>query len=81
LGYLAILGVSLAGYAGLGPWVIAAAAVALSSLSRAEHGPTYERGRALGLHAILDSVMLRSALNGVIASAAAYGFGWLMRII
>ena len=64
LGYLAIFGASLAGYAGLGPWIIAVAAIALASLSRAEHGLTYERGRELGLYGIIDSVMVRSVCNG-----------------
>ena len=81
LGYLAILGASLAGYAGLGPWVVAVAAIALASLSRADHGLTYERGRELSLYRIIDSVMLRSLCNAAIASTAAYGFGWLMRNI
>jgi hypothetical protein len=53
--------------------------MALASLSRAEHGGTYERGRELSLHRITDSVMLRSVLNSVVASGAAYCFGWLMR--
>lgn len=81
LGYLAIFSASLAGYAGLGPWIIAVAAIALASLSRAEHAATYERGRELSLYSIIDSAMVRSAFNGIIASSAAYGFGWLMRAI
>jgi hypothetical protein len=81
LGYFAIFGSSLAAYAGVGPWVIAAAAIALAALSRAEHEYTYERGRQLGGYAIVDSAMLRSLLNGLMACAAAYSFGCLMRII
>jgi hypothetical protein len=81
LGYLAILGASLAGYAGVGAWIIAVAAIALAALSRAEHGVTYERGRELSLHGVIDSAIVRSLFNGTVASAAAYGFGLVMRII
>ena len=31
--------------------------------------------------ALLDLAIVRSLLNGTVASAAAYGFGWVMRII
>ena len=81
LGFFAIFGASLAGYAGMGPWVIAAGFLALASISRFEHASAYERGRELGLHGVIDAVMLRSLLNGMIACGAAYGFGWLMRAI
>ena len=81
IAYLAIFCVALAGYAGVSPWVIGAAALALASVSYAEHWRTYERGREIGLYRIVDSVMLRSVLNATIASAAAYGFGWVVRVI
>jgi hypothetical protein len=81
LGYFAILGASLAGYAGVGPWVVAIAAIALASFSRAEHGLSYERGRELGLYGIIDSAMIRSVFNAVLASATTYSFGWLIRSI
>ena len=38
LGYLGIFGASLAGYAGIGPWAIAVAAIGLASVSR---GPIF----------------------------------------
>lgn len=81
IAYLAIFCVGLAGYAGVSPWAISAAALALASLSYAEHGRIYERSRELGIYRIIDSVMVRSLRNAVIASTAAYGFGWLMRNI
>jgi hypothetical protein len=81
IAYLAIFCVALAGYAEVGPWVIGAAALALASISYAEHCRTYERGREIGLYRIVDPVILRSVLNATIASAAAYGFGWVVRVI
>lgn len=81
LGYLAVFGSSLGGYAGLGPWVIAVAAIALASISYGEHARTYERGREFGIYEIVDSTTVRSVCNAVIASAAAYAFGWLMRTV
>jgi hypothetical protein len=81
LGYLAIFGSSLAGYAGLGPWIIAVAAIALASVSRAQYANLYERGRDLGLTAIIDSVMFRSLGNALVAAGVAYGGGWALRLI
>ena len=81
LGYLAVLGASLGGYAGLGPWVIAVSAIALASVSRAQYSDLYERGRDLGLLHIIDAVMLRSFGNALLAAGAAYGGGWMLRII
>jgi hypothetical protein len=81
LGYLAVFGAALAGYAGLGPWVIAVAAVALASVSRAQYADLYERGRDLGLISIIDSAMLRSFGNALVAAAVAYGGGWLLKLI
>lgn len=81
IAYLAIFCVALAGYAGVSPWAIGAATIALASLSYGERGRAYERSRELGMYRIIDSVMTRSVLNAATASAAAYGFGWLMRII
>jgi hypothetical protein len=81
LGYFAILGASIAGYAGVGPWVIAAAAVALASLSRGYHGELYERGRELGAFRIVDAVMLRSLGNALAAAGLAYGAGWVLKTI
>jgi hypothetical protein len=81
LGYLAVFGAALGGYAGLGPWVIAVAAIALASVSRAQYSDLYERGRDLGLLRIIDTVMLHSFVNALLAAGIAYGGGWLLRII
>lgn len=81
IGYLAVFGSSLGGYAGLGPWVIAVAAIALASVSRAHYSELYERGRDLGLLQAIDAVMLRSFGNALLAAGVAYGGGWLLRLI
>ena|SRR5436190_10248724 len=81
LGYLATLGASLGGYAGLGPWVIAIAAIGLASVSRAQYSDLYERGRDFGLIGIIDTVMLRSFGNALVAAGIAYVGGWVLRVI
>ena len=81
LAYAAIIATALAGLAGLGPWVICAGAIALASLSQWMFGDLYRRGREAGLTAIVDGTMLRSLGNAVVASIAAYGLGWGLRLI
>lgn len=81
LAYLAILGAAIAGFAGVQPWAIAAAAIALASISYADHGHLYERGRDLGLTRVVNGVMLRSLANALIASTIAYAGGWLLRLV
>lgn len=49
LGFLAIFAAALAGFGGLGVWAVGASAIALASLSYAEHYQLYRRGQELGL--------------------------------
>ncbi|MFT7573896.1 MAG: hypothetical protein ACI9XZ_000258 [Alphaproteobacteria bacterium] len=49
LEFLAIFGAAIGGFAGMPPWVIAASAIALASLSYAENYKLYRRGQELGL--------------------------------
>jgi hypothetical protein len=81
LGYLAVLGSSLAGYSGLGPWVIAVGAIALASVSRAQYSELYERSRDMGLARVVNSTTLRSLGNALVASSAAYVGGWALRLM
>jgi hypothetical protein len=81
LGYLVVFGASLGAYANLGPWVVAVAAIALASLSRAQYSDAYERGQEVGRFHAIDGTMLRSFGNGLAAAGVAYGGGWLMRVI
>ena len=77
-GYFAIFGASIAGYAGIGPWAIAAAAIALAALSYGQHDDLYEQARSIESR-VVDLVLLRSLANAVAAAGLAYGFGWLLR--
>jgi|SoiMethySBSTD1v2_1073268.scaffolds.fasta_scaffold803319_2 hypothetical protein len=81
LSYLAIFAVSLCGYAALPVWVVAAATVALASLSYAEHYRLYRRGSELGLFTLIDATLMRSLFNALCASAVAYGFGVVVRFV
>ena len=80
LAYLAILGSALAGYAGVQAYAIAAAAIALASLSYSSHTEYYERGRELGLSRLVNFTLLRSLANGLVAASVAYGAGYAMRL-
>jgi len=81
LGYLAIFGAALSGYAGLGPWIIAVAAIALAAVSRAQYSELYERGRELGFVQATNAIMLRSLGNALVAATIAYSGGLVFRII
>lgn len=81
LAFIAIFGACIGGLAGGPPWIIAAGAIALMSLSYAEHYGLYRRGQELGLTDILEGTLLRSAFNAVVASGGAYLGGWLLRLV
>ena len=81
LGYLAVFCSSLGGYSGIGPWVIAIAAIALAAVSRTQYSDHYERGRDLGPLRVIDATMLRSFGNALVASGIAYGGGWALKTI
>ncbi len=81
LGFLAIFAAALAGFGSVGLWAIAASAMALASLSYAEHFQLYRRGQELGLTEVLRSTALRSFGNALIASGGAYLGGYLLRLL
>lgn len=81
LGFISIFAASIAGYADVGFWTIAACAIALASASYAEHHALYRRGQELGLTETLRGVVLRGFGNGLVASGAAYFCGWFLRLI
>ncbi len=81
LGFISIFAASVAGFANVGVWAVAACAIALASTSYAEHHALYRRGQELGLTDTLRSTVLRSFGNGLIASGAAYFCGWFLRLI
>ncbi len=81
LGFISIFAASVAGYADVGLWTIAACAIALASTSYAHNHTLYQRGQELGLSDTLRGAMLRSFGNGLVASGAAYFCGWFLRLI
>ena len=72
-GFLAIFGAAIGGYTGMPPWVIAASAIALASLSAAKHYRLYRRGQELGLSDVLDRTMLKRCLTPSLRQVAHMG--------
>lgn len=81
LGFLSIFAASLAGFGNVGVWAVAACAIALASLSYAEHFHLYRRGQELGLTDVLRATVVRSFANGLVAASGAYTAGWLFRLL
>jgi hypothetical protein len=81
LGFVVVLAAALSGFGGVGLWAVAACAIALASLSYAEHYQLYRRGQELGLTEILRSTTLRSFGNALVAAGGAYAGGLLLRLI
>jgi hypothetical protein len=81
VGFLIIFGASLAGYAQLGPWIIAVASLGLLALSIAERQGMMRRAADIGFTALAERSFLGSLLNGVCATGGAYVFGLLLRAL
>lgn len=81
IAYTAIFAAALSGYAGVGIWAIALTAIALISLSHAEYGGLYRRGKEMGVTGLVQSTLLQSACNALIATAGAYAVGLLFRLM
>jgi hypothetical protein len=81
LSFVVILAAALSGFGGVGIWAAAACAIALASLSYAEHYQLYRRGQELGLADSLRSTVLRSFINALVASGGAYLGGVLLRML
>ncbi|MDO9383944.1 MAG: hypothetical protein Q7T86_13895 [Hyphomicrobiaceae bacterium] len=81
IAYTAIFAAALSGYAGVGLWAVALTALALASLSHAEYGGLYRRGKELGLIGVPQSTMLQSACNALMATGTAYAVGLVFRLV
>jgi hypothetical protein len=81
VGYLIILGTSLAAFAGVSAWIVPVAALGLATVSAWEHRHLYRRAREIGASAIADETLLGSVWNGLLASGAVYGFGYVLRLL
>jgi len=81
LSFLAILAAALSGFGGLGVWTVAACAIALASISYAEHYQLYRRGQELGLTEALRTTIARSFFNALVAAGGAYAAGVLLQLL
>lgn len=81
IGYIAIFGAVICGYASVGAWAIAISALALASLSQAQYSGLYRRTAELGLGSFGFSVAMKSFGNALLASGGAYLGGVLLRLL
>ena len=81
IGYAALYGAALGGYAGLGPWVIGVIACALAALSYSEYGHLHEQAAARGLAEVSRSTLIQSIAHALVASAIAYIAGLVFRLL
>ena len=81
LGFLAILAVGLCGLLAAPAWTVLLAAVALATISYARHQMLFRRATDLGMQDAIDQTLLASLLNGLLAGAAAYGCGAVLRFL
>ncbi len=81
VGFIAIFGAVICGYASVGAWAIAISALALASLSQAEYSGLYRRTAELGLGSLGFSVAMKSLGNALLASGGAYLGGVLLRLL
>lgn len=81
VGYLIILGTSLAAFAGASVWIVPIAALGLASVSAWEHRHLYRRAREMGASTMADETLLGSVFNGLLASGAVYAFGYVLRLL
>jgi hypothetical protein len=81
LSYLTIFAASLSGYASMPVWTIAAATVAVASLSYAESHHLYRRGTELGLSGQVDATLIGSLFNALLGTTVAYVGGVVVRLL
>jgi hypothetical protein len=81
IGVMAIFGAAVSGYASVGAWVAIVAALALASLSQAEHNRLYQHTADLGFGGLGFSFALKSMMNALVASGSAYFGGVLLNLM
>jgi len=81
LGFIIIFASTVAGLANFSALVVPIAALGLASLSAREHRELYGRARDSGASALADETLLRSVLNGLLATTAAYAGGYACHVI
>jgi hypothetical protein len=81
LGFICLLTVALCGLVAAPGWSVPIGAVALASVSYARHYGLFRRATDLGLQDAIDQTLLASLINGLAASAMAYGCGAALRFL
>jgi hypothetical protein len=82
LGFLCTFAVAVCGLAGAPAWwCVPLASVALASVSYAKHHMLFRRAADLGLQDGIDYTIAGSLFSGLVASAAAYGCGAVLRVL
>ncbi len=81
LSFLIIFGAALAGYAGVAPWAIGAAAMGLASKSYADRYQLIRRANEMGLSDAVEGTLAGSLMNAIVASGAAYAGGVLIHLM
>ena len=81
IAFTSIMVVTFCGLAAAPMWSVPVAALALATISYARHHLLFRRAADLGLQNQIDQTLLRSLLNGLVASTAAYGCGAALRFL
>src|SRR5262245_30753477 len=81
LGFLCIFTIAVCGLAAVPLWSVPLAAIALTSVSYSRNHMLFHRAADLGLQDAIDQTLIGSLLNGLVASAAAYGCGVVLRVL
>ena len=79
LDFLIIFAAALSGFVHAPVWVVAVAAGGLFAMSYWRHADVYERGMGLGLVGLMQATAWRSGMHAVVACAAAFGGGAVIR--
>ena len=81
LAFTSIVVVAFCGLAAAPMWSVPIAALALATISYSRHQPLFRRAADLGLQDHIDQTLLRSLVNALVASTAAYGCGAALRFL
>ena len=81
LGLICILAVAICGLLAAPAWSVPISALALASISYARHQRLFRRAADIGMQEAIDQTLIGSVLNGLVASAMAYGCGAVLRFL
>jgi hypothetical protein len=81
LGLFSLLTVALCGLLAAPGWSVIVAGLALATLSYTRHHLLFRRASDLGMQRAIDETLVGSLINGLAASAVAYGCGVGLRFL